>query len=320
MDDSMSMSPDLPSSTSIAPEPRGPVSHELLSRPELRRYLEAYVRRRVPGAEADDAVQSVLCAALEARRVPSDAEELRKWLTGIARHKIAALHQRASRERGAELGEVEAKPAPIEEASLLRWALRNVEDSGTERGDETLDWMARESDGEKLESIAEEAKLPAARVRQRVSRLRRWLKARWVAELALAASALVVCLLGIAWLLREGERARRFEVAPPGPSIWVARPDPTPAERALDLRRRALVECGERSFSECLHDLDDAARLDPAGEADPTIARARREAEAALVLQPPPKKIAPSPKTTGTGTPGTGKPWTGDTNDAYPPF
>jgi hypothetical protein len=126
-------------------------------------------------------------------------------------------------------------------------------------------------------------------------------------------------VLGIAWLLREGERARRFEVAPPGPSIWVARPDPTPAERALDLRRRALAECGERSFAECLHDLDDAARLDPAGEADPTIARARREAEAALVPQPPPpKKIVPPPATTGTPT-GTGKPWMKETNDAYPP-
>ena len=40
--------------------------------------------------------------------------------------------------------------------------------------------MLREGEGEKLETIAAEANVPAPRVRQRVSRLRRYYKARCV--------------------------------------------------------------------------------------------------------------------------------------------
>ena len=173
---------------------------DALAQPELRRYLEAYVRRRVAQADADDVIQSVLCAALEAPRVPLDREEVRKWITGIARHKLASHYAKAAREQIGEPPEIEASPAPLEASSLMRWVERQATLSEAERVDETLEWMARESDGEKLETIAMEAQVPATSVRQRVSRMRRWMKARWVAELAAVVAALLA-LSFVAWWL-----------------------------------------------------------------------------------------------------------------------
>ncbi|HVY46750.1 MAG TPA: sigma-70 family RNA polymerase sigma factor, partial [Minicystis sp.] len=142
-----------------------------LGDPALRRQLEEFVRRRVPGAEVDDVVQTVLCDALAARERPEAPEELRRWLLGIARHKVVDFHRRAHRERPAELPELEAEPPPVEERELVAWAEKHA--GATEDAQKTLGWMAREGEGEKLETIAAEEKVPAARVRQRVSRMRR---------------------------------------------------------------------------------------------------------------------------------------------------
>src|SRR4029079_5354135 len=95
------------------------------------------------------------------------------------RDRVSLRPTRAHREPRAELPEIEASPAPIEARELARWA---EEQAGSTRdAKQTLAWMAREGEGEKLESIAAEEAVPAARVRQRVSRMRRWMKERWAA-------------------------------------------------------------------------------------------------------------------------------------------
>src|SRR5438105_3177980 len=127
------------------------VTPSLVAHPELRRHLERYLRRRMPRADVEDTIQSVLCAALEARHAPTDLDELRKWITGIARHKIAAHYERTKRESLDESPEPATPPAPIEAASLARWAEREATLSEADHVDETLDWMAREADGERLE-------------------------------------------------------------------------------------------------------------------------------------------------------------------------
>jgi hypothetical protein len=73
---------------------------------------------------------------------------------------------------------------------LLRAVVMDA--AATARGEEALEWIVREHAGEDLSRIAEERHLPAPVVRQRVSRLRRALRDRWlgggVLVLALAAS------------------------------------------------------------------------------------------------------------------------------------
>src|SRR5205085_2891254 len=79
-----------------------------LEDPRLRAYLRRYLRRRMPAADADDAVQAVYCAALEARARPRDEEGLRRWLTVIARRKVAAYYERSSLELAMALAAVAA--------------------------------------------------------------------------------------------------------------------------------------------------------------------------------------------------------------------
>src|SRR5262245_4123830 len=140
--------------------------------------------------------------------------------------------------------------------------------------------MAREGEGEKLESIAAEAQVPAARVRQRVSRMRRWMKERWMAELA-AAAALAILALIIARLLRGPKEEP--QIAPrPEPPPTVQPEEPTPLDRARALRAEAFKSCDEAAWERCLEKLDEAAGLDPAGDSAPEVVEAREKARKAL--------------------------------------
>lgn len=285
------MNLSMPSDRPLADNPLGDAS--------LRRSIESFVRRRVAAKDVDDVVQTVLCDALAAPSMPRDPKELRLWLIGIARHKVADMHRRGRREPPAELPEIEALPAPLEARELAAWAERQA---GQERdAQKTLDWMAREGDGEKLEAIAAEERLPAARVRQRVSRMRRWMKERWRAELA-AATAIVVAL--IAWWLMQPKEEPAPEARPDDVrSAPLPSPGPapkSPEEEARETRRVALEACAGGAYRACLDGLDAARALDPAGDTSDAVVSARRQAEAALNASEPlndSSKSAPSPTT-----------------------
>jgi DNA-directed RNA polymerase specialized sigma24 family protein len=185
---------------------------------DVRRGLTALLRRRVPPQEVEDIAQTVLCDALAAGHVPSDPEEFRRWLTGIARHKIADFHRRAARGRARTAGgegaeHVAASPTAFEEREVLENLLA---ESRTRRDAETMEWLVREHDGERLIDIASEEGLPAPVVRQRVSRFRRALRARWVGLFALA----LVVSGGGAYVVRGLDSPPELATAPrPHPSI-----------------------------------------------------------------------------------------------------
>ena len=146
----------------------------------------------------------------------------------------------------------------------------------------TLDWMLREGDGEKLESIAETERLPPPRVRQRVSRLRRHFKEHWQRETMLLV-ALGIVASAILLLLA---RSRHEPIARDAPDAG----DP----RAEPMRRLALEKCAHGEWTPCLDGLDEAKRLDPAGDARHDVQRARRAAEDAKKAPlAPPDAIAP---------------------------
>lgn len=242
--------------------------------------------------------------------MPNDREELRKWLTVIARRKVAAFYQRASREQLGELPEIEAHPAPLEALSLMRWAERQAAESDAEHVDQTLEWMARESDGEKLEAIAQEAELPSARVRQRVFRLRRFMKARWALEIA--AALLATAIVGW-WIWGRRAETTAKQTPSPKPSVSIALPEVSPKERANDIRKHAFRTCDAGRFDECLRAFDEAARLDPAGDAAASVTEARKHAMEKLLTPEPtplPKPPVRSPVTSSTTTPHSGTPTT----------
>ncbi|HEY8090344.1 MAG TPA: sigma-70 family RNA polymerase sigma factor [Polyangiaceae bacterium] len=207
-----------------------------LEDPSLAAGLSHFVRARVPDADVEDIVQSTLTEALDADSHPDDEEEIVRWVYGICRHKVVDWFRRMKREVPRDLESSEegapvaaAESAPQSAMDLLRWAKKELPQG--EENAKTLEWMLREGEGEKLETIAAEENLPAPRVRQRVSRLRRYYKARWAAQAA-ALAALLLIALAIALALRQ----RHEEVAPaPGPSflpvpLVPTQPPPPPSE------------------------------------------------------------------------------------------
>jgi hypothetical protein len=96
---------------------------------------------------------------------------------------------------------------------------------------------------------------------------------RWVPVLAAAAIGGLAIAVAIKW--------SEPPVAHPGPHDDAgSQPELTPQERAATLREKAFAACGAARWAECGGRLDDAKRLDPAGEDDVGV-KATRAAVAA---------------------------------------
>jgi hypothetical protein len=138
-------------------------------------------------------VQNTLTDALVSPNPPGDEREFQRWVHGIARHKVADLYRRRGRtplldpELDAKLACSDPGPATGE---LSQWIERELPQ--TDGAQATLHWLLREGDGETLDEIARQEAMPAPRVRQRVSRLRRHLHSRWLA-LGAAGLGLLLC-------------------------------------------------------------------------------------------------------------------------------
>ena len=163
---------------------------DYIANPATRTSLHAYVRRRGLGDSADDLVQTVLCDALAVEAVPERNSELPRWLTGILRNKVVDEHRRRSRwKRGEATEDVEA-PRSTEARDLLRRIARDVVEPEERRA---LDWLVREHEGDSLYLIALDQALEPNTLRQRICRLRKSLRARYLAAL------LVAIGLGTGW-------------------------------------------------------------------------------------------------------------------------
>ncbi len=205
-----------------------------LGDPALREALLKFARRRLPPGEVDDLVQNTLTDALTSTSAPSEEADFRRWVQGIARHKIADSYRRRGRlpPLVTEVDGSVADPGPAT-GELTQWIEREL--PKTEGAQATLHWLLRESEGETLDEIARDAALPAPRVRQRVSRLRRHFQTRWLALGAAGLALLIgVGLLFHAWHGSSGAPAiARETVAPHGaPSAPTNAPAPTPEPSA----------------------------------------------------------------------------------------
>ena len=252
-----------------------------LANPALRASLSAFVRARVPGERGGRH------RPVRARRGAGGRAGSRRRRRG---RRVGARDRppqggrlvpaRAPRDAAGPAGDRDRRrgdSAPQSARDLLRWATRELPN-----GDEnarTFEWMLREGAGEKLESIAADERLPAPRVRQRVSRLRKHYRARWAA--ALAALVLVAVAVGLALRKRPREEIAPLPsplVVPSVPLLPPPAPVPqaTPEERAAELRRDAFEKCAAGLWQDCVDGLDGARRLDPAGDSAPAVQAAAR--------------------------------------------
>jgi RNA polymerase sigma factor (sigma-70 family) len=265
-----------------------------LAAPELRELVVKMVRRKVPESDVDDVVQTVLVDALSAKAMPDGDEDLRRWLAGVTRHKVADYHRRGGRSQQVALpDQLEGEADPLSAREWADWADKQTEGDPDEQ--RTLDWMAREGAGEKLAHIADEEELPATQVRQRVSRLRRTMRQRWAKELAAVAAVVLLALIAHRML-----RDDRPVAEPIVPEPLPAEPDPR-LKHARELRAEAMRQCDDQQWQPCLDRLDQALRLDPVGEQLPEVAAARSRARKALEEQQ--QQPAPSASSSASAVP-----------------
>jgi len=257
-----------------------------LADPALHRALRRMIATKMAAVDAEDVLQSTLTDAVAAAEAPKSAHEIRKWVFGIARHKIADHHRRATRfELSESVPEAEATSAPHSAEDLARWAEGELpEGKETEK---TLEWMAREADGEKLEAIASEENIPAPTVRQRVARLRRFFRERWAAQAAALGVFALLAAAGIAWW--------RHSILEPDLVPERAERAPGKLDEATSLREHALERCRERAFEDCVRGLDKARTLDPVGDEAEVVQNARAAAREALSPQSVPDVPEPEP-------------------------
>ena len=251
---------------------------------EFRNVLFAVLKRRLPHADAEDVAQATLTEAIESSTMPSDADAQKRWLWGVARNKVADHFRRSSREIPHDTDAFEGSSEPAE-ADLLEWAERVLPPGKDAR--QTFEWLIREGDGEDLASIAESAKIPAPRVRKRVSRMREHFRDHWKKEVALLAA------LGVAlgWFLYARGAKQVPEIIAEKPQV----PAPWVKERS-----DALERCRAEAWKECIEGLDHAAKLDPAGDNSEEVQKARKAAGDALAPKPVLPPPVPPPSATHT--------------------
>jgi DNA-directed RNA polymerase specialized sigma24 family protein len=266
-----------------------------LAEPALTASLSHFVGgSRVPAADVDDIVQAALTEALAAETAPEDAEEIRRWVFGIARHKVADWYRARRREVPLELeslGEPPVRPPLPADAGadaaadvaadandLLRWAERELPD-GPENA-RTLQWLLREGQGESLEAIAAEESLEPPRVRQRVSRLRRHFRARWALQAA-ALAALVAVAIVLAMALRKKSEPiapRTDPTIEPTPLAPLPVPLPALPESRPAASSAAPISTGSRSFASDPAPSAFTSEPAPMPSAIPTMAPSKPEA------------------------------------------
>jgi DNA-binding NarL/FixJ family response regulator len=275
----------------VRTSPPGPAGHaahvaDRATRDAVERRLAALGVSRV---DLEDETQNILRELLEVRIPPATREECIILARHIARQRaVDYLRKRAWRAKddGGPTDNADEHPSvhdgahdrdPIDRARQLRLLRDQVASGDISR--RQLSILAGVAEGLAQNEIARGIKLSPQTVRNELALARKTYRSAW-AKIAGSAALLTVALLVF---LRLRHRDSDVVGAPPPerPSVQPPR-EPTPKDRALDLRHRALHDCDVGRFRGCLKELDEARELDPEGDGAPALERARSRARAGV--------------------------------------
>jgi DNA-binding CsgD family transcriptional regulator len=144
--------------------------------------------------------------------------------------------------------------------------------------------LALKQEGHTDAQIAEKLGVAQQTVSNRIAMARKKIRQRWEARAAkLAALALTILLAVLAYRHRE-EVARFFHAPAPAPvpthTVPTVEPSiPVSVLQAAEHRSQAAEACRSGDYAACSDHLEAAARLDPAGENQPTVRELRHLVE-----------------------------------------
>jgi DNA-directed RNA polymerase specialized sigma24 family protein len=258
-----------------------PLPHAaFLAAPEVREAIAMVLRRRgISAVDAEDLTHDVIVRALRMAGPPQSQDEcllaVKKIARDLAIDAFKVRRGRAKYDAGPHENPDDAPAAgsasaegrhPIDVARQLAVVQREIESGNiTARQAATL---ASDAMDTPHAEIASQMNLAPQTVRNELVAARRTARASWAGYLATALFASVALLL---WISRQpGDVAKA----------------PSPQHLAAQQRREALSDCAEQRWKACLAGLDEAARLDPPGDAAPDVVKARADARAHLAPTP----------------------------------
>jgi DNA-directed RNA polymerase specialized sigma24 family protein len=267
----------------------------LLAHPEVTRAIEGtLIHHGLPPRELRDGVAQVQMRALEAVEKKAAPADLAGWkaLTCTIAERMLITDRRKQARRGRydeglceepdEKTPVERSPGkvrdPVDLGRQVK-ALQGQFEAGElpEHAEEILDGIAA---GESYKEVGASLGLTEAQVRRRLMAMRK----RFKAKLASLGMLTLMVLVAALFAALPGGVATRDDTPGSAPTGTVVRVL-TPEQRALSLRTEALRACDAGRWDLCLGRLDEAAKLDPAGNGAADVRAARVRAEAAVDAQ-----------------------------------
>jgi DNA-directed RNA polymerase specialized sigma24 family protein len=250
--------------------------------PEVERAIESALRRRgIRGVDIEDHRQIVLQRALEAQRPPVSLPECIALVQKIARDSAIDAHRQSVSRSKVDAGLCEdpderaALDAPAQDHLIdarrqLASLARDIESGNvTERQAALLERVVVD-DVSQVDAAAQ-FKLAPQTVRNELAAARRTVRASWVAY---SAAALLCGLVVIFYYANQDDNVAAGR--PDRDPDTSQSPPRSPAEqRAGAMRETGLRECERQDWKDCIDNLDAARSLDPAGENDPRVQKAR---------------------------------------------
>jgi DNA-directed RNA polymerase specialized sigma24 family protein len=179
---------------------------------------------------------------------------------------------------------------PIDRGRQIALVREKLDDGSLSPRDAKL--LVLDAEGADAAAIGRELKLAPQTVRNALSRAKGIVRAAWKSRLK--GPVVVLALLILAWWMkREHDRQALddqrnvHQDAPFAPAM------PTPLERADKLRQDAWAACHDSHWVKCAEALDEAKKLDPAGETRPEVQKMRGDIVDGMRLDGPKTRELP---------------------------
>ena len=273
-------------------------------RPETRQHLLDRAKKKVRRQDAENMVQSTFVRARTARSRPTSEETMAFWLDTLFDRTVADHYEALALQKRAEAMFVHREAVPDttdgtlgDPRDIKPWIAREAAKHPKDL--ETLDLIRRKANEHlSYEALAAELGTTPNAVKKRFARFGDKYAARHRRHLAIIGivlGLLLVATIAAAYFLLRS-RAPRITPEPPYTPPPTA-PVRTDQDIAKDLRDDAYGACAASRWDECRDKLDDAWRIDPAGDTSPRVLEARRAIkEGTRRAAPPPSAKPPTPK------------------------